>query len=103
MVLTAEHDPLRDEGEAYAGRLAADGVRVEHRRFTSQMHGFFMLVGLLPGSAEAIDYVAEAIDRELSGAPAPRCRRRARSSSMPSSSAQASPVSTRSTACAGSG
>ena len=69
MVLTAEHDPLRDEGEAYARRLAADGVRVEHRRFTSQMHGFFMLVGLVPGSAEAIDYVADAIDRELSGAP----------------------------------
>ncbi len=71
VVLTAEHDPLRDEGEAYARRLAADGVRVAHRRFTSQMHGFFMLVGLVPGSAEAIDYVAEAIDRELSGAPVP--------------------------------
>ena len=65
VILTAEHDPLRDEGEAYARRLAEDGVRVEHRRFAGQMHGFFMLVGLLPGSAAGLDYVADAIDREL--------------------------------------
>ena len=51
VVLTAEHDVLRDEGEAYAERLAQDGVRVEHQRFDGQMHGFFMLGDLLPGSA----------------------------------------------------
>ena len=65
MVLTAEHDPLRDEGEAYAERLAQDGVRVEHRRFDGQMHGFFMMGDLLPGSAAGLDFVAQAIDREL--------------------------------------
>ncbi len=66
VVLTAEHDPLRDEGEAYAERLARDGVRVEHRRFDGQMHGFFMMGDILPGSAAGLDFVAQAIDRELS-------------------------------------
>ena len=65
VVLTAEHDVLRDEGEAYAERLAQDGVRVEHQRFDGQMHGFFMLGDLLPASAAGLDFVAEAIDREL--------------------------------------
>ena len=65
VVLTAEHDPLRDEGEAYAERLAQDGVRVEHRRFDGQMHGFFMMGDILPGSAAGLDFVVQAIDREL--------------------------------------
>ena len=68
VVLTAEHDVLRDEGEAYAERLAQDGVRVEHQRFDGQMHGFFMLGDLLPASAAGLDFVAEAIDRELAPA-----------------------------------
>jgi cation diffusion facilitator CzcD-associated flavoprotein CzcO/acetyl esterase/lipase len=64
VVLTAEHDVLRDEGEAYAALLAQDGVRVEHRRFDGQMHGFFTLPGL-PGSAAGLDFVVQAVDREL--------------------------------------
>jgi cation diffusion facilitator CzcD-associated flavoprotein CzcO/acetyl esterase/lipase len=65
VVLTAQHDPLRDEGEAYAERLAQEGVRVEHERFDGQMHGFFMLGDALPASAAGLDFVVEAIDREL--------------------------------------
>jgi acetyl esterase len=65
VVLTAEHDPLRDEGEAYADRLRAAGVPVEHRRFDGQMHGFFSMVGVLPGSADAIAYVAGQLDRQF--------------------------------------
>ena len=65
VILTAEHDVLREEGEAYAARLAQECVRVAHRRFDGQMHGFFMLTGLLPAVDEAIEYIAEAIDREL--------------------------------------
>jgi cyclohexanone monooxygenase len=67
VILTAEHDVLRDEGEAYARRLAEHGVRVEHKRLDGQMHGFFTMVGLVPGSAAGLDFVARAIDRELGG------------------------------------
>jgi acetyl esterase len=58
IVLTAEYDPLRDEGEAYADRLSADGVPVTRRRFAGQMHGFVALPNVLPGSADAIAYLA---------------------------------------------
>jgi acetyl esterase len=47
VVITAEHDVLRDEGEAYVDRLREAGVEVRHRRFAGQMHGFFTMVGLL--------------------------------------------------------
>lgn len=46
LVVTAGFDPLRDEGEAYAGKLAAAGVPVELARVTDQVHGFFNLVGV---------------------------------------------------------
>lgn len=58
LVLTAEHDVLRDEGEAYARRLAAEGVSVVHHRWPGQMHAFFSQVNILPASAEALDLVA---------------------------------------------
>jgi acetyl esterase len=63
VVLTAEHDVLRDEGEAYAERLRAAGVDVSHKRFAGQMHGFFALVNVLPASADGLDFVVEAIKR----------------------------------------
>jgi acetyl esterase len=65
IVLTAEHDPLRDEGEAYAERLALAGVPVAQQRFAGQMHAFFTMVGVLPGSAAGIDYVTEHLGRQL--------------------------------------
>ena len=73
IVVTAEHDPLRDEGEAYAEKLALAGVPVAQRRFGGQMHAFFTMVGVLPGSAAAIDYVTEQLGRQLAseGEPQP--------------------------------
>jgi acetyl esterase len=67
LVITAEHDVLRDEGEAYAERLHEAGVPVEHRRWPGQMHAFFSMVNVLPASAEAIELVA---DRIRAGGPA---------------------------------
>jgi acetyl esterase len=70
VILTAEHDVLRDQGEQYAAGLLEAGVPVRHRRFAGQMHGFFTMAGVLPGADEALDYVAAAIAEELAGEPA---------------------------------
>jgi acetyl esterase len=60
VVLTAEHDVLRDEGEAYAERLSAAGVAVDFRRHAGQMHGFFTLL-MLPGSERGFQQVVKAV------------------------------------------
>jgi acetyl esterase/lipase len=67
VVLTAEHDPLRDEGELYATQLIKAGVPVRHRRFASQMHGFFTMLDVLPGARDGLDWVVAAIDDHLAG------------------------------------
>ena len=56
VVVTGEYDPLRDEGEAYAAKLRAAGVRVESRRFDGMIHGFF---DMGPASAAAREAVTE--------------------------------------------
>lgn len=43
LIITAQFDPLRDEGEAYGARLLADGNRVTVRRMPDALHGFFNL------------------------------------------------------------
>lgn len=61
LVITAEHDILRDEGEEYADRLRQAGVPVEHHRWPGQIHPFFSLVNVLPASAEAIDLIGDRV------------------------------------------
>ena len=62
VVLTAEHDVLRDEGEDYAERLREAGVAVDARRHEGQTHGFFTIL-LLPGSERGFQQVVKAVQR----------------------------------------
>jgi acetyl esterase/lipase len=55
IVITAEYDPLRDEGVAYAGRLQAAGVGVVHRHHEDQFHDFFLFVNLIDAGNEAVE------------------------------------------------
>ncbi len=63
IVITAENDPLRDEGEAYAKRLADEGVSVDMKRFDGVMHEFFGLAGVVDKATEAMTEAANGLTR----------------------------------------
>lgn len=63
LVMTAEFDPLRDEGIAYAEKLRAHGVAVEHIHAHDQMHGFLLLDRAIAKAGELIDRLGEALAR----------------------------------------
>lgn len=64
-VITAEHDPLRDEGEAYAARLAAAGVPVSCHRITGSFHGFISLPQILPAARTAQELAFQSVRTAL--------------------------------------
>jgi acetyl esterase len=68
LVVSAEHDPLRDESEAYARRLREAGVEVKLRREPGLIHGFMTLDEISPACAAAADRVASDL-RTLLGQP----------------------------------
>jgi acetyl esterase len=55
LVITAEYDPLRDDGRAYAELLRAAGVHVETKHYDAQMHGFFSMPEALADARDAIE------------------------------------------------
>lgn len=63
-MVTAEFDPLRDDGIAYAERLEAAGVTVSHHHYEGAMHGFVSMLGEpeLPQARDAIVAVASDLD-----------------------------------------
>jgi len=65
LIVTAEFDPLRDEGRAYAERLRAAGVAVEHLHLDDQMHGFLLQETAVDRARDAVDHFADALRRGL--------------------------------------
>jgi acetyl esterase len=64
IILTAEHDVLRDEGEAYAARLQEANVPTDLKTYGGQMHGFFTLL-MLPGSELGFQQVVKAVKASI--------------------------------------
>jgi acetyl esterase len=65
VVITAGCDVLRDEGEAYAERLAAAGVPVARRRYAGLPHGFLRMAGEVPSARNAFDDLTAIIRDHL--------------------------------------
>ena len=65
LVITAEYDLLRGEGEAYARRLREAGVRTQHRHYEGVFHGFFNMAIFLDKAREAQEEAAGAIRAAL--------------------------------------
>lgn len=65
LVITAEFDPLRDEGDAYATRLAALGVPTSHVRFGGMFHGFFSLAEFVDDGRAANALAGAAVGAAL--------------------------------------
>lgn len=66
VVVTAEFDPLRDQGNAYAEKLAASGVEVDHVEYEGMFHGFFSMDAGLDVASKAQDQVAAALRNAFS-------------------------------------
>ena len=61
LVITAEFDPLRDEGEAYAQRLKAAGVATTSSRYDGMIHGFFGMPAVIDKGKQAISEASSAL------------------------------------------
>ena len=61
LIISAEHDPLVDENEAYAQRLRADGVPTEYVCFPGMIHPFFTLGGVIEDATKAEDLIVRAV------------------------------------------
>jgi acetyl esterase len=66
-IVIAHHDPLRDEGLAYAAALEAAGVPVTVTRHDDQIHAFFVLVNLMESADRAVDEAGTAIRDAVAG------------------------------------
>lgn len=65
LVVTAEYDPLRDEGAAYAGRLREAGVAVREIAVPATVHGFLEFVEVIPDARAARDEIITGLGRLL--------------------------------------
>jgi acetyl esterase len=68
LVVTAEFDPLRDEGEAYAAAITAAGGRAEALRFDGLVHDFFATAQVFQASRTAFEQVCRKLRDALAAA-----------------------------------
>ena len=68
---TAEFEPLRDDGRAYADRLREAGVPVKYRCYYGMIHGFFWMLGVLDQARDLMDEVGQEV-RQALGSASPR-------------------------------
>jgi acetyl esterase len=65
LVITAEFDPLRDEGEAYGAKLVAAGVPATVTRYDGLIHGFFGMGSIIPAARPAVEEAGAALRAAL--------------------------------------
>jgi len=65
IIHTAEFDPVRDEGNAYAGKLVAAGVEVEHVCHDGMIHNFHAMGAILPQGRLVLHQIGEQVRRAL--------------------------------------
>ncbi len=65
VIIVAEYDPLRVEGEAYASLLEKAGVQVQRHNCQGMIHGFILYQGIVDGSGEALNLCAQALREAL--------------------------------------
>lgn len=65
LIITAEHDPIRDDGRRYAAALRAAGVAVRHTDYVDTPHGFLSVPGLVPAAKQALAEICAEITAAL--------------------------------------
>jgi acetyl esterase len=61
LIQTAQHDPLRDQGTAYAEALRASGVEVTLTNYVDAVHGYISIPGVVPAARQAVADAAAAL------------------------------------------
>ena len=70
-IVTAEHDPLRDEGAAYAARLRDAGVPVEYVPGPGLIHGFAAFLGVVDAAEANLEQILASLGRLMRSQAAP--------------------------------
>jgi acetyl esterase len=67
-VITAEYDPLLDEGKNYSDKLCAHGVSTTYRLYKGMFHGFVSFINMLEQADQSIDFIASQLQQSFSEA-----------------------------------